>query len=149
MFSFSTSSVPRSGHARGRPAATAGSSSCALSRGKSVYSTTRSTAFILVSSSVAMLVPCSRYLVTSSAYTRHRPAMPALTLPWITRNAAQPTIAVPKNRRRVLSHPVASFCVTNASALCRMRRSAMPMKCDSWRNARMVSTPATASPRPL
>jgi hypothetical protein len=58
-------------------------------------------------------------------------------------------MAVPRNRNRVLSHPVASFWVTNASALCRMSVSEIPMKCFSCLNARIVSTPATASPRPL
>jgi hypothetical protein len=81
MFSFATSRVPFSGQCTGTPSATAGSSSWLDSRGISVYSITRSTAFIFVSSSVAMFVPCSKYLVTSRAYTKHKPAMPAETLP--------------------------------------------------------------------
>ena len=48
--------------------------SCGLSRSLSKYSTTRSTAFIFVSNSLAMFVPCSMYQVTSKAYTRVKPA---------------------------------------------------------------------------
>mmetsp|Transcript_6058 Transcript_6058/g.27151 ORF Transcript_6058/g.27151 Transcript_6058/m.27151 type:complete len:320 (+) Transcript_6058:842-1801(+) len=81
MFRPVTSSLPFCGHAVGSAARTFGAVSWSDSKGLSRYSTTLSTAFILVSSSLAMLVPCSRYLVTSSAYTRHKPATPGPTLP--------------------------------------------------------------------
>ena len=81
MFRPVTTSLPFCGHAVGSAWITFGAVSWSDSRGLSRYSTTLSTAFILVSNSLAMLVPCSRYLVTSSAYTRHRPATPGPTLP--------------------------------------------------------------------
>mmetsp|Transcript_6572 Transcript_6572/g.19605 ORF Transcript_6572/g.19605 Transcript_6572/m.19605 type:complete len:207 (+) Transcript_6572:1279-1899(+) len=81
MLKSTISSLPLAGQFSGNPFATSGSVVCFFSNGKSKYWTTRSTAFICVSSWEAMLVPCSMYFVTSKAYTKVKPAMPASTLP--------------------------------------------------------------------
>ena len=110
---------------------------------------TRSTEFILLSASLACAVPCSMYLVTSSAYTSVRPARPGGTPPAMTRNAASVPTAVPRKRSRTLSHSAARRCVTQARPLAWICVSDSAMKCAPARYARMVATPATASARSL
>ena len=149
MLKSTISSLPLAGQFSGIPVATSGSVEWFFSNGKSKYWTTRSTAFICVSSCEAMFVPCSMYFVTSKAYTKVKPAMPASTFPWITKKDANKTMPVPINRKRIFNQHAAMRCEMKASAFFWAFKSASKMKCACALYALIVSTPKTASPNPL
>ena len=58
-------------------------------------------------------------------------------------------MTLPMRRKRIASQRAARRCVRKASAFFSIKRYAILVKKPPTRKARMVSTPLTASPKPL